>query len=350
MHTRLGPFISLLVFFMLSACSAPSDATRPDGSSRAGARPGVGVGARVGDEIVVAGRLFHTGTPVVLWFDEGGYDGRPHAGTRQMEGDPEFLADLRQHVDQFVIHYDAAGSSRQCFKVLHEVRELSSHFLLDLDGTVYQTLDLSARAWHATIANDRSVGIEIANIGAYPIGAYPIGANPLVPASRVLVTTPMVERSPLADFYARDKLGYFLTLPAWMRARDATPTPTPTPTSIPSPRFRTPGFLATHPRPSRPEPITGVVQGQLLTQFDLTDAQYESLIKLTAALADVFPKMVLDAPRGASGRVRTGVLSPPEFASYRGLLGHNHVQANKVDPGPAFDWERVIEGARALAR
>src|SRR4029434_5428065 len=30
--------------------------------------------ARRGDEIVVAGQFVHTGTPVVLWMDPGGYD------------------------------------------------------------------------------------------------------------------------------------------------------------------------------------------------------------------------------------------------------------------------------------
>src|SRR5262245_21838907 len=29
---------------------------------------------RKGDEIVVAGQFFHTGTPVVLWLDPAGYD------------------------------------------------------------------------------------------------------------------------------------------------------------------------------------------------------------------------------------------------------------------------------------
>ena len=29
---------------------------------------------RTGDEIVVCGQLFHIGTPVVTWMDEGGYD------------------------------------------------------------------------------------------------------------------------------------------------------------------------------------------------------------------------------------------------------------------------------------
>src|SRR6185295_14591240 len=63
-----------------------------------------------------------------------------------------------------------SGTSRQCFKVLHDNRDLSVHFMLDLDGTIYQTLDLKERAWHATTSNSRSIGIEIANIGAYPPG------------------------------------------------------------------------------------------------------------------------------------------------------------------------------------
>ena len=39
-----------------------------------GPRPGQPV-PRTGDEIMVAGQLFHTGTPVVLWVDPEGYDG-----------------------------------------------------------------------------------------------------------------------------------------------------------------------------------------------------------------------------------------------------------------------------------
>src|SRR5690606_13996805 len=66
---------------------------------------------------------------------------------------------------QVVIHYDAAGSSRRCFEILQK-RGLSAHFLIDTDGTIYQTLDLKERAWHAGPANGRAVGIEIAHVGA----------------------------------------------------------------------------------------------------------------------------------------------------------------------------------------
>lgn len=128
---------------------------------------------RTGDEIVVAGQFFHTGTPVVLWLDPGGYDayrverrfapfsksdwddsaaaneelttpnryGLRTAGLTWLEreevrGGGWDLLRLQEAVDQFVIHYDAAGTSRQCFKILHDHRCLSVHFMLDLDGTI----------------------------------------------------------------------------------------------------------------------------------------------------------------------------------------------------------------------
>ena len=148
---------------------------------------------RAGDEVIACGRLFHSGTRVITWLDPGGYDGystvprfehsvaaSSTARTPQLKQSysqrcvdsvphgPEnwTLDELQQVVDQVVIHFDACGSSRRCFEVLHDRRSLSCHFLLDVDGTVYQTLDLKERAWHATTSNDRSIGIEIANIGA----------------------------------------------------------------------------------------------------------------------------------------------------------------------------------------
>ncbi len=163
-----------------------------------GPRPGDPL-VRNGDEIVVCGRLYHTGAPVITWLDPGGYDayrvecrfdpdrllwegaehGTPPARygsfrrhlpedtAAQVRSDGWTLPLLREHVDLFVYHYDVCGTSRRCFKVLHDLRGLSVHFMLDVDGTIYQTLDVKERAWHAGPANDRSIGIEIANMGAY---------------------------------------------------------------------------------------------------------------------------------------------------------------------------------------
>lgn len=71
------------------------------------------------------------------------------------------------------------------------------------------------------------------------------------------------------------------------------------------------------------------------------------MAKLGAALARALPKIRLDAPRRADGELVQRVLSPEAFDAFSGVLGHYHVQKNKTDPGPAFDWGRFLAEARA---
>jgi N-acetylmuramoyl-L-alanine amidase len=300
---------------------------------------------RQGDEIVVAGQLFHAGTRVVLWMDPGGYDayrverrfslleragwedskaevkdldspnrynlrrnGLTEQEIERVRGGGWDLPTLQKVVDQFVLHYDVCGTSRQCFKVLHDLRDLSVHFLLDLDGTVYQTLDLKERAWHATSSNSRSVGVEIANMGAY-------GES---------------EKKPFSDWYAPEPNGQTrITIPA--RFGDG--------------GIRTKGFVG---HPARPGAVKGSLQGRELTQYDFTPEQYEALIKLTATLCKVLPKIQCDYPRDASGQIIPERLSDEDLKAFEGIIGHFHIQKEKVDPGPAFQWDYVINNARRL--
>jgi len=68
----------------------------------------------------------------------------------------------RVKVDMFVCHFDVCLSSKSCFQVLKE-RNLSCHFLIDWDGSLYQTMDTKHIGWHAAGANSNSVGVEINN-------------------------------------------------------------------------------------------------------------------------------------------------------------------------------------------
>lgn len=208
------------------------------------------------------GRRVDARTRVVLWTDPGGYRATDF-GAR------------KDDVRQIVLHYDAAGTSAQCFKVL-ERRGLSVHFMVDLDGTVYQTCDTSARAYHAGTFNDGSVGIEIANVGAY------------------------------ADRAELERL--------W-----------PIPPGVARP--------AHVPPPARPGPLTGRIHGRELWQQDYTDEQYEALGALVAALC-----RGLGVPAEAPTEPR--VIRSPE--AWRGIVGHYHLTTQKVDPGPAFDWDRFL--------
>ncbi len=319
-------------------------ATLVTGGCRTAPRPGTPAQRR-GDEIVVAGQWVHSGTRVVLWLDPGGYDayrverrfgpfaksdwkssaeedknltspnryglrktGLTGEQIEKVRGGGWDLPLLQRVVDQLVIHFDAAGTSRQCFNILHDHRDLSVHFLLDLDGTVYQTLDLKERAWHATTSNSRSVGIEIANIGAYS----------------------QQERNPFDEWY-KPEAGGLTTITIPERLGDA--------------GERTPGFVG-HPR--RAEMVEGAIQGRELAQYDFTPQQYAALIKLTATLCKVFPNLPCKYPTDAAGRLIPHKLPEEDLKKYQGVLGHYHIQTDKVDPGPAFDWDYVINHARRL--
>lgn len=288
---------------------------------------------RVGDEIVIAGQRFSTGVPVVLWSDPGGYDGyatavrpgsapdfadertgRRYQPGRRTRGEPSRvlvrpgstdLDELARAIDQFVLHFDVCGTSRTCFEVLQHGRGLSVHFMLDIDGTIYQTLDVRETAWHATRSNPRSIGVEIAQIGAYPPGR-----------------TEALER-----WYARDGRGVRIVLPE----------------HVGDGGVRTPDFVG---RPARPGLFEARINGSRLVQYDFTPEQYESLAALIATLSRELPRIRPEVPRAADGSVATDVLSDAEWRTFSGILGHNHVQKNKTDPGPAFDWERLLRGVR----
>jgi len=357
--TRLIPLLAVLT--LVSGCltddppDSQSDAATPLPGTNAPAAPAIEpdpqppapgtMVPRLGDEIVVAGRFVHTGNPVVLWMDPGGYDayrverrfgpanqsswlamqesgediGSPNRydertarlndeERERIRGGGWDLPLLQQTIDQVVLHYDAAGTSRQCFKVLHDLRDLSVHFMVDLDGTIYQTLDVKERARHASGANDRSIGIEIANIGAYPTNAA--------------VT--------LSDWYQADTNGQVgITLPA---------------------RFGNGGLRITNfvARPARPGAITNTVQGELLVQYDYTPEQYTALSHLVAALCTALPEIQCQVPRDSEGNVPAQKLSDEALASFKGVLGHYHITERKIDPGPAFDWEKLMAEARTM--
>ena len=146
--------------------------------------------ALAGTSIVVAGQHVDVGRPVVLWNEPEGFDGyaescverayisksaccghefkrfgqRKGLKTRDMQS-------LRQQITQFVLHLDGCVNSRSCFYSMHDTPRpdggcgLSAHFMVDADGTIYQTLDLLESAWHAEQANSTSVGVEICNRG-----------------------------------------------------------------------------------------------------------------------------------------------------------------------------------------
>ena len=63
-----------------------------------------------------------------------------------------------------VTHWDAALSAKSCYNILKK-REISSHFVIDNDGTIYQMVDTQHVCWHAgnRAVNSCSIGIDFSN-------------------------------------------------------------------------------------------------------------------------------------------------------------------------------------------
>jgi len=288
-------------------------------------------GGRPGWSIEACGERFDVDTRVVTFDEPNGYDAyrREKWFTKEPEPDGALryvplrgnlpaaiaeraaanglsLADLQEVVHLFVLHYDVCGTSRQCFKVLHDARNLSVHFLLDVDGTIYQTLDLREKAKHASIANDASIGVEIAHPGCWP---QPLSAD-------------------MRRWYERDDDGWRMRIPPGIENG-----------------VLTEGFV---PRPARPDFVSGEVHGKTWFQFDYTEQQYRALARLCAGLARVFPRIRLEAPRDANGEVLRRALTKEELFAFDGIVGHFHVNDGKQDPGPAMQWDRLLRDARAL--
>ena len=80
-------------------------------------------------------------------------------------GDNPPIEAVQAVVRQFVVHHDGCHSADMCFNVLQNERGLSCHFLIDNDGTIFQTLDLALAGWHAAAWNFGSIGVEFCNYG-----------------------------------------------------------------------------------------------------------------------------------------------------------------------------------------
>ena len=82
-----------------------------------------------------------------------------------------------QHIDMLVIHYTGMKSAEDALERLSDPEyEVSSHYLIDENGKIYQLVEEEKRAWHAGISswqgekdiNSRSIGIELYNKGSEP--------------------------------------------------------------------------------------------------------------------------------------------------------------------------------------
>jgi N-acetylmuramoyl-L-alanine amidase len=77
-------------------------------------------------------------------------------------------------IDMFVLHYTGMRTATAALdRLCDPAAQVSAHYLIDEDGTVYRLVAEEKRAWHAGVArwcedpdvNGRSIGVELVNPG-----------------------------------------------------------------------------------------------------------------------------------------------------------------------------------------
>ena len=193
------------------------------------------------------------------------------------------VKELAGSVSQVLLHTDLTSDSALCFKALLQ-RSLSTHFMIDWDGTIYQGLDPMFVAYHAGDFNGASIGIDLNN------------------------RMKNLEREPNETPYNPEH-----ELIADMSKKE----------------FRRGG-------PDRMR-----INGFWTKAWGYTDPQYQALLELLSVLTsklDIKPFVPMDEKR----EVIPTMLQ--DAASFEGILGHFHITENRWDPGPGFDWSRVQAG------
>lgn len=201
------------------------------------------------------------------------------------------FAGLKDAVDKIVLHTDVCRTGAQCFQVLAE-QGLSSHFIIDWDGTIYQTCDPMYTCLHAGEVNKLSVGFDLNNV------------LPNLAAKGYSSVT-----------YA----GEMATVPGVTGIDDPQ-----------SPFYR--------PRGTKRKVINRIE----CMSYGYCDAQYSALLAVLKALLKVMPNIKPYPPMDESGQVVLGVID--DFLGFAGIMAHWHISATRWDPGPEFDWDRMVAG------
>ena len=87
----------------------------------------------------------------------------------------------KKKISFIILHYTETKNLNDAINLLtSKKRKVSCHYLIDLDGSIYNLVDVNYRAWHAGESkwkrsediNSRSIGVEIVNPGESSLIKY----------------------------------------------------------------------------------------------------------------------------------------------------------------------------------
>ncbi|MEC8025251.1 MAG: N-acetylmuramoyl-L-alanine amidase [Myxococcota bacterium] len=234
--------------------------------------------------------------------------GLPFSPVRPRKGKPSSIEDLKKTIKFTVIHTDLTEHARKTFAVLlgRQPTPLSTHFCINWNGIIYQYADVADRTAHAGETNNESVGIDMnlmmTNLGRTSKRKRIAAFDRLRAAYRNLAREKLQAKG-LSGLKLKKALSKY--------------------------EFEKPRSLK--------------IQNSRIRAWGYTPIQYESLILLLKLFVRELD-MKKTYPMTPDGKVIPHLLADEDTKKLHGFIGHWHLDDQRWDPGPAFDWERVLSG------
>ncbi len=197
-------------------------------------------------------------------------------------------------IEMMVIHFTASGSGTGTVSWFKNPQsKVSAHYVIDRDGRMFQVVKDGNNAWHAGLSSRPALGLE-ANRLRLERGDL-IRPNPRAIGIEIVNWGPLEKRdNKYYNWTGKEHLGQVVE-----------------------------------------------AGGQYWEPY--TESQYDSLIELVSYLCKRYGVTIRYPPQGA------GVYHerPQDLADFSGILGHSAIDNTKSDPGPHFDWDRLMAGLRS---
>lgn len=261
------------------------------------------------------------GIKVVSFADKKGFDFRAQVKACEESGTDCFGPRVRGPITQIVFHTSLTATAAECFQALVG-RGLSTHLMIDADGTVYQALDLAMAAYHAGDANQHSVGIDMIgdrdNLLRLPTKAMAAEAKKHPQPAKVVCVSDSVEGTDDDD-------------------------------DVEPPEGKR--EFAFDPNEGQKDPTLQVAVGEMnlnganLKAFGFTPRAMRAAEGVVLALVEAMPTIAPRIPSTDNGALIPRVVDEPRNW---GVLGHWHTEAQRWDPGPGFDWQWIARGLMVL--
>ena len=234
---------------------------------------------------------------------------------RDRKGKPSTMEALKESISYVVVHTDLTPHAMETFRVLlgRDPTPLSTHFCINWNGVIYQYADVAERTAHAAGHNEQSIGLDMNSRLVNYDGRF-------------------VEKSTRKEF---DRLRKAYKNLAKEKLREP-------PFNLSGKKLAEVAALYEFERPVR-----GRIQGGNTQRvWGYTPMQYKSLILLLKLFVRELD-LEKSYPSGVDGTVIPGILEDDDTKKLKGFVGHYHLDTNRWDPGPNFDWQRVLSGIQS---